>query len=1035
MIPANRADGRRLAVLAAAGPQRYRLWVRETKMRLRFDDFEFDTDRRELRRGVDRLALSRKPYTLLSILLEERHRVVPFEELMERAWPGVHVSQATLASTLRDLRRALGDEGYDPHLIGTVRGQGLRFLGTVQEVSAPPETDRLVTTRERLVDRLSAGLDAARAGRGRIALIAGHAGMGKTRVTSELAERARAGGFSVQIGRCADSVLDPPYGVWVQILTGLAEARPQAEVDAALEGGAGLLARIVPAIADRVPAALAEGAIEIGDLDARYRLFDRVATFVRRLASATPILFVVEDLDRAALSSLEVLEFVASWCSEAPLFVVGTYRPTAVGGHSALARTIAELDRVARCEQHRLEGLSREEVREFVERSAGLAPSAQFCAAIHERSGGNPFFLRELVRHELASAGAAAFRNGAAPHPELPPSLREAIQGRVLALSLQTQGALARAALLGSDFGADVVARVSELSDRAARLSLEEAQRAGIVEPGASGRWRFSHALVREAIAEQVSPTLRMQLHGRIGEVLRAEVDRDSAGVVEVAHHLSRAAERVALQAADAVVRAAHHAERSFAFADAAGFYETALELRSRAPQDQPAQRCELLLGLSQARLWARDVQGAWDAARRAAELARRIGDPVKLARAGVLLGAHFHIGFEEPLALLEEALPDVPADMPALRAAVLSTITAQLHYARQPKRRIMLAEQALEAARSAGSPEMIALALMAMRNALCAPEALARRLQVGSERVEWADRIPHSAQRCLARGERAVDRYTAGEIEAAERDADDIDRIAKEIQARSMQSFPLRWCSLRRNGEGRFPEAAAAARGAFELMQLADDPNAVPDLAMQLGMVYYESGRWVELDALLAASAGWLEPYRALVPSLRACLANFDLLRGRRDAALCAYNELVSDDFAALDGDPEPLVTTSWLAGMMLRLEDSKRAEQLYERLGSYGDQFVIFNFALAARGSFAHPLGILARTAGRLEDAARHLAHAIEANRQIGAPLFEARARLDLAALLASRRDERAIELERAACAALAALGVAAPAQVPAV
>jgi tetratricopeptide (TPR) repeat protein len=599
---------------------------------------------------------------------------------------------------------------------------------------------------------------------------------------------------------------------------------------------------------------------------------------------------------------------------------------------------------------------------------------------------------------------------------------------------------LASAALLGREFSVGVVASVADLAESAVFEALEEARRAGIAEPGPRGHWRFVHALVLEAIAGELAPVLRMQLHGRIGEVLGAEVDQgDGARALEVAHHLSRAAERLMLQAAEAAARAARHAERSLAFADAASAYESALELRSRAGADDPAERCELLLGLAQARLSARDVQGAWESARRAAELAREIASPVQLARAALVLGAHFHIGFEAPLALLEEVLPALPADAPALRSAVLSTITAQLHYARQPKRRIELAEQSLEAARRAGSPEIVALALMAMRNALCAPEAISVRLQVGSERVEWADRVPHSAQRCLARGERAVDRYAAGDIDAAEQDVVDIERIAREIPVRSMQSFPARWRCLRANAEGRFADAETAARAAFELTRQADDPNAIPNLTMQLGMVRYEQGRWEELDAMVAGASGWLAPYRAVAPAVRACLANFELLRGRCDAALADYRHLVGDEFAALDGDPEPLVTSSWLAGMMRRLGDAERAERLYERLSSYGDQFVIFNFAVAARGSFARYLGLLAHAAGRFEDAERHLERAIAANQRIGATLYVARARADEAALLAARGApgdrERSIELERAARSAFERFGVRESGRAPGV
>ena len=1006
-------------------------------MRVRFGEFELDTGRRELSRDGAPIPLAPKLYALLLLLVEERHRLVPFEEVMARIWPDVHVSNATLSSTLRDLRRATGDDGYHPHIVATARGQGLRFLGTLEPLDGPvrPDPDRLFGSRERLAAQLCSMFDGAQGGRGHIALVAGQAGMGKSRLGREVSEQARARGLTVQVGRCGDSVLDPPYGAWVQILTGLVEQR-SAEIDAALEGVSAELARIVPAIADRIPdAAIVPG--PDGDFEARYRLFDRVATFVRRLARATPILFVLDDFDRAARSSLEVLEFMASWVAEVPLFVVATYRPAALGGDAALVRTIAEIGRLAPCERYQLEALTRDEVGEYLRRCAGVEPSAQACIELHERSGGNPFFLRELVRHELGRAGGPGVEVAGARAGELPPSLREAIRARVLALSETAQHVLAGAALLGREFALELAASVADLPAPAVLETLAEAHRAGLVEPGDGDRWRFAHALILESIAEDVTPMLRLRLHERIGQVLRADARDDAARAMEVAHHLSRAAERVAHQAAEAAMRAAQLAERSLAFADAASFYETALELRARAPAGDPLERCELLLGLAQARLAARDVQGAWESARSAAELAREIASPVHLARAGLVLSAHFRIGFAEPLALLEEALPALPAEVPALRAAVASSIAAHLHYMREPKRRIVLAELSVDAAKEAANPEFIALSLMAMRNALSAPEALAARLQFGSERVEWADRMPRSAQRCLARGERVVDRYAAGDLEGAERDAEDIEQIAREIPVRSMLSFLPRWRSLRANGAGRFFEAESAARTAFELTQQAHDPNAFPNLTMQLGMVRFEQGRWDDLDAMLTASATWLEPYRTLAPAVRAVIARYDLLRGRRERALADYELLVSDQF--LDGDPEPLVTCSWLACMVLQLGDAERAERIYERLSAFGDQFVIFNFAIVARGSFARYLGILAHAAGRLDEAEHHFEQAIAANERIGASLYAARARADLASLLAARSGPgdgaRTTAERRAARAAFEGFGVRPLAQAPCV
>ena len=144
--------------------------------RFRFEGGEIDSAERELRRGSGRLQLAPKPFELLLLLLANRHRSLSRAEILERVWHGVHVSEATLASTLRDLRRALGDEGRQSHLIRTIRGVGLRFIAPVEEVPLPPDGEErpgFFVGREAPLGRLQAALAAAWQGRSAVVLIAG----------------------------------------------------------------------------------------------------------------------------------------------------------------------------------------------------------------------------------------------------------------------------------------------------------------------------------------------------------------------------------------------------------------------------------------------------------------------------------------------------------------------------------------------------------------------------------------------------------------------------------------------------------------------------------------------------------------------------------------------------------------------------------------------------------------------------------------------------------------------------------------------
>jgi DNA-binding winged helix-turn-helix (wHTH) protein/tetratricopeptide (TPR) repeat protein len=1002
---------------------------------MQFGGFELDVARHELRRGAEVVPLAPKPYELLMMLLEARPRVVSRDEIRDRIWPDVHVSEATIASTLRDLRRALGDEGYGSRFILTVRGVGFRFVAPVEGrggALAVVDHQRIFVGRDALMAQLRAALGAARTGRGRIALLAGEPGVGKSRAAQELAEIALAQGFDVHVGRCRESVARPPYGPWVQILTALAESRAREEIVEAVGNATAELVRIAPAIADRLPATPLSSAAS--DQDAIYRLLDGVATLLRRLARRKPLVLVLDDLDRADHASLRLLEFVAADVAATPLLIVGTFRTSSLDADHPLAATLVELARQAPCERHYLEGLMRDDVREFVQCYTAVEASAQAIEVLHATTGGNPFFLRELVGHEVERTGGERLSAAGELHLELPPNLRDAIRGRLAELSEPVRRVLAVAAVLGREFVAGVVAQVTGLSESAIEQALDEARRAGLVAPASDGDWRFSHALIAEAIAGDLTPLARTRIHERIGATLGGESDETGAHLSEVANHLCEAAERVGVGAAEAAVRAAEHAARRLAFRDAAGFYERALELRTRFGADDPAGTCDLLLELARARLAVREVEKASESARSAAALARSIPSAERLARAALLLCAHVRVDSREPFALLEEALPGLAGDELALRAQVLSAMSMQLHYSWQPQRRLALSERGLREARQAADPDVVTDALFARRTALCTPESLAERLRIGEELISWADCNPRSHYRAFARAWRAVDLMQGGDTEAAAQEVQAVGRIAQEAGMPRFFSFQVCWSAMRAVCEGRFADAEAATREMALLMQRADDPNANAYSGMQLGQVYYELGRWDELDRLIAASSAWLGPHRTWVPAVRASLVLIDLLGDRREAAHPDYESLVADDFAVLDGDPDVTNTASWLASSIRRLGDAPRAEALLARLGAFGRQQTVFNFGVANRGSLARYLGMLARTSGRLDEAERHFEAAIESNRKTGAPFYEARSQLDLAELLARRGggEERARQLAAEATAKLGGLGVREPARL---
>ena len=277
-----------------------------------FGDFELDESQCELRRGGAAIDLQPKPLHLLGYLLAHRDRVIGKDELLERVWPSVVVSETALSSALRDLRRALGDSASKPRWVVTLRGRGYRFIGpALEQRSASPTVDLdgasgPLIGRDALLARFERALAEAVAGRGRIVLLAGEPGIGKTFAAQHFAAVARRRGARVVMAWCPEGEGVPPYWPWVQVVRALMAdcdgngARPDTSALAEI-------ANIVPELRERWPSS---SHLDRPD-DVRFRLFDAMCRFLKTEAGNVALVLVVDDLHCADPSSLRFLEFLA----------------------------------------------------------------------------------------------------------------------------------------------------------------------------------------------------------------------------------------------------------------------------------------------------------------------------------------------------------------------------------------------------------------------------------------------------------------------------------------------------------------------------------------------------------------------------------------------------------------------------------------------------------------------------------------------------------------------------------------------------
>ena len=379
--------------------------------------------------------------------------------------------------------------------------------------------------RDREVAELVAGLEDALGGQGRLFLIAGEPGIGKTRLAEQLARLAADRGARVVWGRCWEGGGAPPYWPWAQIIRTIADGCDDRTLTSWLGAGATYVAQLAPDLAPRLGTTAVAPVPPIESDAARFYLFEATAGFLKRAAAAQPLLLILEDLHAADDPSLLLLRYLARDLRGGRLLVVGTYRDVDVGWSPGIADSVGELVREGQLTT--LRGLAREDVKALIGALLGAAPPDGLVAAVYDRTEGNPLFIREAVRL-LASAGTVEQQGR--PGVPIPGSVRALIQQRLAPLSADAVQTLSAAAVVGRDFDLALVGPACELPVERVLAAVAEAVALGIVAEEAlgPGRYRFSHSLIREVIYDALPIPVRAGLHRSVGEAIERLHGADS---------------------------------------------------------------------------------------------------------------------------------------------------------------------------------------------------------------------------------------------------------------------------------------------------------------------------------------------------------------------------------------------------------------------------------------------------------------------------------------------------------------------------
>ena len=618
---------------------------------------------------------------------------------------------------LRDLERAILAQDPKLHLTASEEAPTAGQAADAQRGT--------FVGRERELSELAGGLDDAFAGRGRLFLLAGEPGIGKSRLAEELIADARARGAHVLVGRCWEAGGAPAYWPWVQALRAYVRDAEPEPLRAQLGDRAADLAQLLPELRallpdiEEPPAPESEGA--------RFRLFDLTSSFLMRVAQTRPLVIVLDDLHAADEPSLLLLQFVARELGESRLLIVGAYRDVDPTLADPLRTILMELAREPVTRTLELAGLGEPDIVRFLELAVPGASTADLAPTVHAETEGNPLFVGEILR--LLAAEHRLDEPPTAPLA-IPQSVREVIGRRLRHLSYQCNELLVLASVLGREFDLDALARISGLERDAMLEFLDEAIDARVVSevPGAIGRTRFAHALIRDAAYHGPARSRRVQLHRQVGEGLEALYASDlDPHLAELAHHFFEAAAGGNGQKAVVYARrAGSRAVDLLAYEEAVRLYGMALEALGPDSAATARSRCELLLALADSKARAGDSGEARASFLSAAELARSAGLPEALAQAALGYGGRFvwdrAMSDERLVPLLQDALATLGEVESTLRVQLLSRLAAALRGEPSRERRERICQEAVQTARRIGDPAAVAYALNAAEVAYTHP-------------------------------------------------------------------------------------------------------------------------------------------------------------------------------------------------------------------------------------------------------------------------------------------------------------------------
>ena len=857
--------------------------------------------------------------------------------------------------------------------------------------------------RDRLIDRLGAAVGRVGEGRTATTFISGEAGIGKSVLLGAAAGMAIERGVQVAWGACLDGRGAPGFWPWTQALDQLVRERGQESVRRTIGDDAPLIASIVPSLGRSYGVEPTERGLLLA-MDATTRLLSN-------LAADQPILLVLDDLHWADESSLRLLEFVVRAPPMTGIGLIGAYR------HDELSPSTRQrlIDLASFAEHVPVEGLDVGSVQKLITDLTGDDVGEAAAAEIHRRTGGHPFFVREL---------ALLGHHAGASDEQVPVAVREAIDRRISRLPTDTVQVLEATAVMGTELLPDVVAAALERPVVDVESAVRAAVEAGILTRADAGT-RFVHDLLRETTLARVEPAQAIVLHQRIGDALVRRRERGGAvPSAELARHFTAA---IQSDGPDRAVQwslvAANDDCAALAFHEAADHLRRVRSALTEASVElDEGQLIGVLVAEADALSRAGSSLEARGLLRLAADVAARAGDPICMARVALAttqLGATFATRRDEIVRDLDRALDAVRGVDDTWEARLSATLARELQHSvpEDRPRAGPLSEEALERGRRSNDPATLITCLLARHDLLWTPGGAAERAEVAREIVD------------VARESGDQDRHADGLLLLA--------NARLELGSPAFEA-PLESCLalLESQGQPRHRYTAETRRACLALLRgRLDEAERLIEQAAALGERLHEPDTGnvrmsqrlelvrsrADVGELRQFAGDALDHWTGAPVHAHAVAAGFLARAGDLDAV--AHHVATVVDLGTWRADRSYLwsVLVRELTRAAIVLDDGELCRQLFDDLSPLADSCGVNGAVVAFAGSHAHSAGLLAAALGRQESSRLLLDQAATTYRRLGAIGWLAEARADVAGSAADngstasmRRDGNVWHLE---------------------